>query len=87
MLGDLPATVRCAEEGVRQIQVLGVSTCYRALIVAHWRLGREAEAREAVHALLRIAPGTRVGRMTDVWRDRAFRDAYWADLRAAGVPE
>jgi hypothetical protein len=55
--------------------------------VALWRLGREADAREAVQGLLRIAPGIRVGRMPDLWRDRDFRDAYWADLRAAGVPE
>ena len=87
MLGDLPTALRCAEEGVHQMQGVGDTTCYRALIVTHWRLGREAEAREAVRALLRIAPGIRVGRMPDLWRDRGFRDAYFADLRAAGVPE
>lgn len=86
MLGDLPAAVRCAEEGVHQIEIPGVAACLRTLTVALWRLGREAEAREAVRALLRIAPGIRVGRMPDIWRDRGFRDAYWADLRAAGLP-
>ena len=85
MLGDLPAALRCAEEGVRQAQMH--SGCHRALIVALWRLGREAEAREAAQAFLRVEPWARVGRMTDVWRDRGFRDAYWADLRAAGLPE
>ncbi len=87
MLGDLPTAMRCAEEGMRQTQGPGVDTCHRALIVTLWRLGREAEARKAVQGLLRIAPGIRVGRMPDLWRDRGFRDAYWADLRAAGVPE
>jgi adenylate cyclase len=85
MLGDLPTALRCAEEGVRQAQMH--SGCHRALIAALWRLGREAEAREAAQAFLRLEPWTRVGRMTDVWRDRGFRDAYWADLRAAGLPE
>lgn len=86
MLGDLQAALRCAEEGVRQTQTPGTNSCYRALTVALWRLGREAEAREVVQALLRIEPGIRVGRMKDLWRDRDFRDAYWADLRAAGLP-
>jgi TolB-like protein len=87
MLGDLPAALRCAEEGVRHVQMHGTNSCYRALIVALWRLGREAEAREAAQAFLRVEPWARVGRMTDVWRDRGFRDAYFADLRAAGLPE
>jgi TolB-like protein len=85
MLGDLPEALRCAEEGIRQMPTH--SSSRRVLIVALWRLGREAEAREAAEALLRIEPGTRIGRTVDVWRDSAFRDAYWADLRAAGLPE
>jgi hypothetical protein len=68
------------------MQSHGVNTCHRALIVALWRLGREAEAREAVQVFLRAEPWTRVGRMTDVWRDSGFRDAYFADLCAAGLP-
>lgn len=84
-LGDLPAALRCAEAGVCQMPRF--TSGHRALIVALWRLGREAEAREAVQALLRIEPGHQAGRMPDVWRDSGFRDAYRADLRAAGVPE
>ncbi|WP_270935864.1 winged helix-turn-helix domain-containing protein [Falsiroseomonas oryzae] len=85
MAGDLQEAPRYAELAVRQLP--SFTTCHRALIVALWRLGREAEARAAVQALLRVEPGTRVGRMSDIWRDRGLRDAYQADLRAAGLPE
>jgi tetratricopeptide (TPR) repeat protein len=85
MMGDLAAALRCAEDGVHQMP--GFTACHRALIVALRRRGHEAEARQAVQALLRVEPGTRVSRMSDVWRARGFRDAYFADLRAAGVPE
>jgi adenylate cyclase len=85
MLGDLEAALRYAEESIRQMPTF--STSHRVLIVALWRLGRATEAREAVQTLLRVEPGTRIGRTPDVWRDRVFRDAYLADLRAAGLPE
>jgi Flp pilus assembly protein TadD len=85
MTHDVQDALRFAELAVRQSPRFTV--CHRALIVVLWRLGRTSDAREAVEALLRVEPGTRVGRMSNVWRDAGFRDAYHDDLRAAGVPE
>ena len=59
------------------------------LIMCLVRLGRNEEARAAVHRLLEIAPDTRIATLYErfLYSDALGFDRIAADMRAAGLPE
>ncbi|GJD48274.1 hypothetical protein OPKNFCMD_0991 [Methylobacterium crusticola] len=63
------------------------TSSYRVLAASLAHLGRHAQARDAVRALLAREPGYRIARALQLYRPSPGKEIFVSGLRAAGVPE
>jgi tetratricopeptide (TPR) repeat protein len=82
--GDHAAALEWGRRAIRHMPRW--SAGHRVVIVAQWRLGATEAARAAAAEALAILPDMRAGNSV-AFRDQAFRDAYIAGQRGAGIPE